>query len=137
MPKVFIVEPVRSNLNFQSAEQFGETVYLFNEGDRRSSVFDSENYADDIAEALSRKEFNPNKDYICITGSIIPVTLVVATMIHLYGRVNALFFRANESSYSSHWIGENSNARNNKSIQKGERVTHGDLLRDSTDTDGA
>lgn len=106
MPKVFIVEPIRNSIDISSAETFGPIVFLFESGDRRANVFDTENYAADILAALNTKNFNWQEDYICIVGSMIPIISTIAIVAATYHAVRVLLFRANDLAYEPHWIGD-------------------------------
>ncbi len=100
MKRVFVIEPPRK-LTVDGAREFGEIHYLFNSDTRRSSIFDVLNFTRDILDALTRNEYDPNTDYVCVTGSIITVSLMMAALGAKYKQFQILLFSSQQSKYVS------------------------------------
>jgi len=99
MSIVFLLEPPNASLNIECVKQYGTIKYIFGPTDRRCSVFDTEKYSSLIIERLYTLDFNPDVDFFCVCGSLVPLITAVAALISEWGRIRILFYRANESIY--------------------------------------
>lgn len=103
---VFAFEQTRQQLD--GAEEFGVVQYLFqpNSGrNSRSSIWDTESVAQEICEALTKYNYDPAIDFICVSGSCIPLAIYIATVTAEYGRFKALLFDAKERNYVCRELG--------------------------------
>lgn len=76
-PKVFLMEPVKAHMNMSTADQFGESVYIFEPRDRRTSIFDVSNFLCEVIDVMKVKDFDPKIDYFCMAGGQITLMLAV------------------------------------------------------------
>lgn len=103
---VFAFEQTRQDLD--GAAEYGQVHYLFqpNSGrNSRSSIWDTENIAEEIIAALNKCNYDPAIDYICISGSIVPLAIYIATVTAEYGRFKALLFDAKDRNYVCRELG--------------------------------
>ncbi len=98
-PRVFFIERPKPSLDIEPAKKFGEISFVFNEGDRRASVFDSESYGRSIVNRLREVEFNPQLDLLCISGKMVPVCIATAAIISAYDTVQVLLYNASLADY--------------------------------------
>lgn len=96
--KVFLLERPRT-VDYKSAKAHGEVHFVFEEDDRRASVFNTERYVEDVFEQLEYLGFDPESDSICVAGSVVGLVTAVAAIAMRYGFVNLLLFNATESAY--------------------------------------
>ncbi len=80
------------------AVQFGEVVFLFDEYDTRPSSFDP-TFQLTLKEKLYELDFDPETDYIAVTGKYINTVLLVATVVVTFGTVSLLLFDARLQRY--------------------------------------
>lgn len=99
MPKgrVFILEGLR--LKIDQAAAYGPFVYIFGEGQRRSSIWVPE-FQDEILERLKEEGYDPMKDYILIAGHMVSMCTLVATLTREYKRIRVLFFCSTDRTYT-------------------------------------
>lgn len=74
-PKVFLMEQLKSHMDLSTALPFGELVYIFEPRDRRTSIFDSDNFVCEVIDVMKAKEFDPCVDYFCMAGGQINLVL--------------------------------------------------------------
>lgn len=101
MSRVFLVEPVRREFDLESLKDFGEITFLFQPDERRGSVFRTEEFCASILARLSREDFDPELDFFCLTGALVPVSLTLSIMSHLFGMVNVLLYNTGDENYAS------------------------------------
>lgn len=104
--RVFVFEQTRQQLD--GAAEFGNVLYLFqpNSGrNSRSSIWDTESVAQEICNALIKYNYDPAIDFICISGSCIPLAIYIATVTAEYGRFKALLFDAKDRNYVCRELG--------------------------------
>lgn len=99
IPRVFILETPKAALDFTGAERYGEVEMIFGHRDRRSSVFDVQNFGSDVIAKLEELEFNSKVDSLCVVGSMVSVTLAVAAVLSRWSRINLLLYNAPHSDY--------------------------------------
>ena len=91
----------RLRLDVSSAEEHGEIVYLLT-GDEQPSPFRPENVVDDFTNRLDELEFNPERDYIALSGPAFLTSMLLATVCKRCDRhVNVLLFDATNDRYVS------------------------------------
>ena len=99
MPRVFILEQPKANIDISHAGTFGPITYVFGPKDRRSSVFNVGDYIGDVISSLKRNKFDPNEDFFCLAGSTNPLSLALAGMLEEYSNLKLLIFNASEGRY--------------------------------------
>lgn len=111
--RVFLFEPPNSDkIDVSAAAQYGQIDYLFRprQGEKtRSSIFDTEKLADEIVSALEAKEYDPAKDYLCVSGHINSIIILTATAVAEYGLIRALLFDTRERNYIVRELGRDFN----------------------------
>ena len=105
MTKVLLLEMTRSNIDTSKAEPFGEIYYIFTQGDRRSSVFDTTAYEQAIEARLNELQFDADKDIVCIAGKIVCIAVLCAVLSRKYGQFNILMFDAHDERYVMRTVG--------------------------------
>lgn len=107
--KVFLFEqPSNDSIDISSAAKFGRIQYIFKPVPReksRSSIWETEALGREIAEALLHRNFDPARDYLCISGHQISVAIMLATAITEYGLVKVLFFDTKDRVYVPRTLG--------------------------------
>ena len=101
--RVFVLEPVKQRLD--NAARFGTIAYIFPPDSARCSIFDTEDLSDEIITTLKTQSYNPETDYIVITGHQIPVVTMVAALANEYGKFKALLYNAVEHGYIERLLG--------------------------------
>jgi hypothetical protein len=101
--RVFVFEHVRQDLS--NARDFGTVTYLFDNKRARSRIFDCVAVQAEILRALQDENYNPKVDLLCITGHLIPMTLLVAAVVCEYGAPRVLYFDTLQKTYFERTIG--------------------------------
>jgi len=101
--RVFVLEPVKQRLD--NAARFGKVEYIFPPDAARCSIFDTKDLSDEILASLKTQSYNPDSDYIVITGHQIPVVTMVAALANEYGEFKALLYNAVEHDYIERVLG--------------------------------
>jgi len=99
MAKVFLVERPRGTIDLSTTEKYGEIVYIFDHNERRPSLFDVNQFMGAVLQKLKELEYKPEMDYICVTGGMIPVCLMIAALAYEGTEMNLLLYSATESKY--------------------------------------
>lgn len=98
--KVFFVQ---GNMRFSTdlAKKFGE-VHFFME--RGHSPFNTKQVIDELTHRLSADDFDPELDYVALTGPSIAVSLMMLVLGSLYPRIQVLIFDARYEEYRARTI---------------------------------
>ena len=99
MPRVFLLERSRRNFDISSADEFGDVVHVFTAEDRRTSPFNVGHYLDQVVEQLEAKDFDPRIDFLCVAGSLIPLTMAIVAALRKWKTIRVLLFSAPECRY--------------------------------------
>ena len=97
--RVFVIEPVRAQLDISTAEEFGEVIYVFEHDMRRCSVFRHEEFGKAVLRRLQELKFSPDIDCICIVGTMITVVVALIAISQTYDTFNVLLFNATDGTY--------------------------------------
>jgi hypothetical protein len=99
-PRVFVIEPLRTPaIDLTLALEFGKLTYVFNSGERRSSVFDTDRFGATLLGKLDELRFNANIDSVCVAGSMITVAVAIGTIAQAYPEFNLLLFNSIHGVY--------------------------------------
>lgn len=79
-----------------NAEEFGEVRYLFSHS--IPSPFNAE-FVNIVDECLVHHNFDPENDYIALTGSQLNVAMLLGCVMGFFGKANVLLFDAVRSTY--------------------------------------
>ena len=105
MSRCFLIDTLTRNINLDEVKKFGEPCYIFRSGEDRPSVFDAENLSELLKSKFEALEFDVEKDFIVICGSLNMITNVVAFATNNYGICKALMFDFRKQLYISVDIG--------------------------------
>lgn len=96
IPRVFF--PIQSGqYNTQRATEYGERVFLIKTDDM--SPFNTEVYGKIYRKELAQQQFNPDEDFIVLTGPLNFVALLFGIALARYRTVKTLMFDARTSAY--------------------------------------
>lgn len=98
MPSVIFLE--KPAVALANAWSFGEVKVLYPTNKQRPSFFDPV-YALDLLERLEEIEYNPEIDYIAVTGSIAQIVISTLHLMVHCGTINLLVFNAARQCYVS------------------------------------
>ncbi len=93
MPRVILLEP--SSLDVSAAEEFGEIVYI----SRNRFSFDIDTIIIKTSDYLTKIEYVPLEDCICLTGHSQKLAIFVATVASLYSEFGLLMFDSQKTRY--------------------------------------
>jgi len=79
-----------------NAKKFGEIVYIL---DDTVSPFNITETTYKIINSLKRNEFDPRKDFICMTGNSIILCWASISIMTLFDKVNILLFDSRTDDY--------------------------------------
>lgn len=95
--RVFILQ--QSNMyTVNSAKTYGKITYLFDKDEKLSS-FNLDETIGQIQARLAKYNFHPDDDTIALTGSIVPVSLLLSILTHNYDTVKVLVFDSVKRRY--------------------------------------
>ena len=123
MSKVFIIEPPRNNIDVSDAQKFGDIVYVFDYDDRRCGVWQHVLFGQTILQRLESLGFDPESDYVCVTGAMVTVTIAIITIAQYYDEFNTLLFNSVNNCYvgkrfkKSDWKGLNDGAKSRTTVK--------------------
>lgn len=109
------------------AERFGEVLYLYQHKERRPSVF-SHALLKDVFSRMEEAEYDPDIDFVVVTGNMAMVTLVVTSLVARDGTVNLLLFDSAQEEYVQRTVCERSDhaGTSDRDVQGGARSQPGD-----------
>lgn len=96
MSKVFVAQK-STRFDMKPAEAIGTVEYCTGEF---SSPFNAEGMSQEILQTLTEKGFDPEVDFIALTGAVIPVALLTAVALATYPKVRLLMYDARSGSYT-------------------------------------
>ena len=103
MCKVFAIES--TNLDLGPTREYGDLVYIFENS--RVSIWDRE-FSQSIVDELFVLGFDPTRDYLVMTGHIVPLVLAVAAAVTAWGTIKLLLWSASERHYTEREVGHGS-----------------------------
>lgn len=103
--RVFLLE-VSQNVDVGRALEYGPIVPLFKStnGDKkgkadRPSMWDTEEFKEQILKELEDHKYDPEKDYLLIAGHIIPIVIFVAAVVAEWENIHVLFWSSGYKKY--------------------------------------
>ena len=93
MGKVYILN--KGYHNYDEADRYGERVFVT---DGPVAVFKVDSLIHTLKDAL--KSFEPDEDYLLISGPVILGILAVAILMKVHDKINLLLFDAKRQNYS-------------------------------------
>jgi len=95
-PRVFFIQSPKPNLDVSGAADFGDIVTLM---DNKVVPFLVHEFAPLTIRTLESYRYDPKKDYICLTGQMMAVSIAVAVAFQRYGTIRLLAFNAVSGDY--------------------------------------
>ena len=93
--RVFLPEP-NGRFDLSTAEIFGVIEYL---SERRLDPFNTDTTVDFFKSRLQEVNFDPEIDFICMTGNSLILALMLSVVVSSYYSVKLLMFDAKNSAY--------------------------------------
>lgn len=113
--RVFVIEPTRPDF-LQGLQEYGEVVFIFQGS--RASLF-SDDFQTQLIASLREHNFDPDEDFVAVTGKQVPLFIFAAAVVANYGEVDALMFSSSERRYIQRTIGVVENETStNRTLQK-------------------
>ena len=95
MGRVFL--PHKTDKDVSSAKVYGDIFYLCDD----CQVFDVDGTLRTFHKALNMFEFDPEQDYICMTGRPLALAFLLVLVMKRFDRVRLLFHNAKFNAYRS------------------------------------
>jgi len=95
--KVFVVDRDTRH-DISDARRFGEITYIYDERDRKPSVW-SNALIKDVMARLERCDYDADLDYILVVGNVVTIVMIVANLAMAYDTLNLLLFDASQEEY--------------------------------------
>lgn len=104
--RVFVLEPTMHDAS--GASQFGEITMVFEHQRDHPPTF-SQGFRISLMKRLHELSFDPDEDYLVITGQLVALTIAIAAMVAKYGAIRTLCFNAHADvrEYEEVVMGEN------------------------------
>ena len=100
MSKVFIIEHTsKEGIDVSTASSFGDIVYVFQRGERHVSAFKHADFGCTVINRLKSLNFNPERDYMCCTGSMIAIVVVFIALAKTFPVLRVLMFNSVDNVY--------------------------------------
>lgn len=93
MARVFL--PHRTDKDVSSAKDYGDIIYLCDD----CQVFDVDGTLRTFHKSLLSFNFDPEVDYICMTGRPLALAFLLALVVKQHDRVRLLFHNAKFNAY--------------------------------------
>lgn len=101
--RTFLLEPVQYRID--GAARYGPLHYIFPPDAARSSIWETSRLSDEILQRLDRLQYDPNLDYLVVTGHQIALATMIAVVANDYGNFRALFYDMNSREYVERVLG--------------------------------
>jgi len=95
LQRVILAEPA-PKFDLSKAETYGELVYLSR---NKINPFNIDGLIGLLKHRLKEIGFDPNKDYVCLTGSNLAVPVLIGVLASEYETFKLLMFHAGSSEY--------------------------------------
>lgn len=106
MGRVILIEKPKAHIDVTKASPYGDIVVLFGDHDRRSSVFHTRAYAEEVLAQLVKIDFRPNDDAFCVTGAVVPIVVGLSAALLRYGPLKVLLYNASDDKYVLRMVGD-------------------------------
>lgn len=106
-PRVFLAE-FNPKYDVHDAERYGTLVHLLK---AQMSPFDTTGMVEALRKALDDNCFDPERDFICMTGPSLVVAMLLGTITADWERVRLLMFDAKSHFYRDRWFNTESRDR--------------------------
>lgn len=93
--RVILVEP-NPRYDLTAAEEFGDIVYL---SKTIMTPFNTADLIRTVKERLVAMDYDPETDYVCMTGYSLTVAMFLAVAVRMFGEVKIVMFDARNSTY--------------------------------------
>jgi len=102
--RVFILEPTRVDVS--AAEEFGDITYVFGQGERRVSIWNTL-FAEHTVASMENVGFDPTTDCFAVVGHLVPLTLALIALLKKHQAVNILLYSAIDRCYLERTVNVN------------------------------
>lgn len=102
MSRVFLLGPTDHNID--DALRYGRLQIVF-EGPR-PSIFDHKRFSAEYCKRLRELNFDPDKDFVLLIGTAVPLILCTSFLLDEYGFFKALLFNAAKNCYVVRTLGD-------------------------------
>lgn len=96
MTRAFAIQ-FNSRFNLKPAEKFGEVTYLYT--DKVPPIVTPQVVVEEVIERLEHFSFDPDKDFVVLSGSTVNVVLFVAAAILAYEKIKLLIYDPKRNVY--------------------------------------
>lgn len=101
MSNVFVIAATaKDRYNLDGLRKFGEVVYLYDERERKPSVYNPSEFCASLARRLGDRGYDQVNDYLALIGRQVEVGMLFYTVGLLLGDAKIIFFDASRASYS-------------------------------------
>jgi hypothetical protein len=104
-PRVFLVEGTKHET--KTLEKFGSLIQVFGTHRRRSSMWDPVFRNEEIAGALAFYGYDPQVDFIAVTGPVNIVAMAIGSLVAQEGAIKTLMYNSVEQAFVEVVLGEN------------------------------
>jgi hypothetical protein len=94
----------KCNFDVSGAEVYGDLVYVFPQGEGRSSIW-SEAFVQEIKQRLAEMRYDAKVDYFVVAGKMVPLVTMIGVLLELYGHVRVLFYSSTDRYYVPRTLG--------------------------------
>lgn len=99
--RVFVVsESVKERYCLDGIRRYGDIVFLYDENERKPSIYNTSQFAASLATRLSDHAFDASNDFVAMVGRQIEVGILFYVLGLLVGDVKIIFFDAAKAEYS-------------------------------------
>jgi len=84
---------------FKSTNGVGNSTAQIKKKTDRPSMWDTEEFREEILKRLEQWDYDPEKDYLLIAGHTIPIVIFIATVVAEWENVQVLFWSSGYEKY--------------------------------------
>jgi hypothetical protein len=99
MNKVILIQRPKHGLDISKAARYGDLTLIEDERGHYSSVFDINEYCEFLLSRLSELNYDPQKDYICVVGSMVNVCVALVCVARNFETFKVLLFNSVINDY--------------------------------------
>ena len=98
-PRVFIAERPRQGIDIERAADFGEVLVISEHFEARLTAYELVEYVAAVERFLKERQFDPQSDYFCVVGPVLPISVVTAVLCRMYDEITILCFKPSVGRY--------------------------------------
>jgi len=120
--RVFILEPIRKDIDLGTAFNFGDIEYLVDSTVHRCSAFDTDGYQRFLTRRLDKVKYDPERDIICIVGSMVLVSTLLVVIAQRCESFRVLMYSSTDCAYIERRLGRPQNEGERKEAVTASRA---------------